>query len=48
MDPLPTWLEDVVAAAGMTAYAVDLDRKPGPSARSANAALKAAPDSPPL
>ena len=32
MEPLPTWLEDVVAAAGMTAYAIDLDRKPVPSA----------------
>lgn len=25
MDPLPSWLEDAVAAAGMTAYAFDMD-----------------------
>ena len=44
METLPSWLEDVVAAAGMTAYAIDLDRKPGASADAA----KVAPAAPPL
>jgi hypothetical protein len=35
METLPSWLEDVVAAAGMTAFAIDLDRKPGASAEAA-------------
>ena len=25
MEPLPTWLEDTIAAAGITAYAFDMD-----------------------
>ena len=27
MEQLPSWLTDAIAAAGMTAYATDLDRK---------------------
>lgn len=27
MDPLPSWLEDAVAAAGMTAYAFEFDHE---------------------
>ena len=29
MEPLPNWLEDAIAAAGMTAYADDLYPKAG-------------------
>ena len=33
MDPLPSWLEDAIAAAGMTAFAFDVDEEVSASFR---------------
>ncbi len=46
MEPLPTWLEDMIAAAGITAYAFDVDREVTTPSIPAKTVMSTPPEAP--